>query len=46
VGNSNQAPYVFYNPENGELKGYYIAYGTPKVAPNSNNIITNKDNVD
>lgn len=45
VGNSNQAPYVYYNVES-DLKGFYIAYGTPKVAPSNSNIITKDEEVD
>jgi hypothetical protein len=45
VGNSNQAPYVYYNVKS-DLKGFYIAYGTPKAAPSDSNIITKDEEVD
>jgi hypothetical protein len=45
VGNSNQAPYVFYNVEN-DFTGFYIAYGVPTEAPSSSNILTKDDEVD
>lgn len=45
VGNSNQAPYVYYNVES-DLKGFYIAYGTPKAAPSRSNIIKKDEEVD
>jgi len=44
-GNSNQAPYVFYD-EVEELRGFYIAYGTPKTAPSGDNIINKDEEVD
>lgn len=45
VGDSNQAPYVFYNV-NSDLKGFYIAYGTPTAAPSVANVLTRDDDID
>lgn len=44
VGTTDKAPYIFYNSDNN--KGYYIAYGTPTEAPNSDNIITKDQEID